>query len=168
MRWIIVAVLLMLPVLCCGGVASLIDRYVLLHIHDYEQSRPATIGGVSVNIDVNPQQRINSPPERVVGPPYAMSVMLRQQPKTAVSATLHSFKLRRQDGQVLTGKVTNGHSKWKPELDLTIVYAKFEQGSWGRRPTAIVDLEIELPDRTVREELEIPLRVWHKRDIYVP
>jgi hypothetical protein len=37
-------------------------------------------------VDVNPQERIQEPPERLVGPPYALSVMLRDPTRLAVKA----------------------------------------------------------------------------------
>jgi hypothetical protein len=166
--WAVVISVAAALLMCCGIPAGLIDRYVLLHIHSYEQPAPDSIGNVAITVDVNPQERIQEPPERLIGPPYALSVMLRDPTRSAVEAKLHWFHMRLPDGQTIAGNISVNHSKWKEGLELTILYVQFKNDDLGRLPTVIADIEIVYPERSVRETLEIPLRATHRRDLYIP
>ena len=84
--WAVVISVAAALLMCCRIPAGLIDRYVLLHIHSYEQPAPDSIGNVAITVDVNPQERIQEPPERLIGPPYALSVMLRDPTRSAIEA----------------------------------------------------------------------------------
>lgn len=165
---VVVSIVAATLLLCCGIPAGLIDRYVLLHIHSYEQPAPANIDNVSITVSVNPRERIKKPPERLIGPPYALSVMLRDPTRSAVEAKLHSFHARLADGQVIPGNISVDDSKWKEHLDLTILYVQFKNNDLGRRPTMVADIEIVYPDRKVREVVEIPLHATHRRTVYIP
>jgi hypothetical protein len=76
--------------------------------------------------------------------------------------------MRLADDRTTAGNISVDHSKWKEGLNLTILYVQFENDVLGRRPTAIADMEIVYPDRSVRETIEIPLRATHRRNIYIP
>lgn len=95
---------MLLMFLCCGVPVGMIDRSILLHVYDYEQAAVVNIAGVAVEVDVNPQTRIKTPPERLQGPPYALTMLLRDPSRRAVSATLHSASLELNNGQLLPAK----------------------------------------------------------------
>jgi hypothetical protein len=142
--------------MCCGIPAGLIDRYVLLHIHSYEQPAPDSIGNVAITVDVNPQERIQGPPERLLGPPYALSVMLRDPTRSAVEAKLHSFHMRLPDGQTIAGNISVNHSKWKEGLELTILHVQFKTTSWGGGQRSSPTLKSFIP-------IEASGRLWKYR-----
>lgn len=166
--WVVVLSVTTAVLLCCGIPVGLIDHYLLLHIHTYEQPAPASIGNVAITVDVSPQERTKEPPDRLTGPPYALSVMLRDRMQSAVEAKLHSFHMRLADGQTIAGNISVDNSTWNEGLDLTLLYVQFKDDELGRRPTVIADIEIVYPDRSDRETLEIPLRATHRRDLYIP
>lgn len=154
--------------LCCGLPVGWVDRYVLLHIHSYKQVSPTSIDDVAITVDVNPQKRIKDPPERLLGPPYALSVMFRDPTRSALAAKLYSFQIQLDDGQVIDGNISVDDSRWKEGLELTILYVQFKTQELGRRPTVLADIELEFPDRTTRQTIEIPLRADHRRTVYIP
>ncbi len=159
---------MMMLLLCCGLPIGLFDRYALLHIYDYKQLSPASIEGVAVTVDLNPQERIKTPPETLKGPPYALTIMLRDSTRSAVAAKLHSFQMRLDDQSMIDGNISVEQSSWKQGRDFTLLFVQFKTQELGQRPTALADIEIEYPDRRVRQVIEIPMRADHRRTFYVP
>jgi hypothetical protein len=88
--------------------------------------------------------------------------------RSAVLAKLHNLRLELQDGRTVSVHVPKRDFVWKEEQDATSLSTKVTQGRWGSRPTMVADLEIKFPDRTVREEIEIPLVARHKRSLAFP
>lgn len=169
LRWLVLGIVASLMFLCCGAPIGFVDRYVLLHIYDYEQASLVSIEGVSVQVSVSPQTRIKTPPpERLQGPPYPSTMMLRDSSLTAVSATLHGVSLELGNGQRVAGEVTVDDKRWQPGRDFVLLYFNFGQTEWDRRPVIVADLEIEFPGRVAREEIRIPMVALHRRQIYIP
>ena len=164
--WLLIAISACVPLVCCGVLAGLIDHFMLFHYCTYEQSAPARVDGVSVEVSVLPEKRIKTPPERLVGPPYSVHLILLDTSRSAVAAKLHNLRLKLQDGRTVNVQIPKSDLVWK--RNETMVFTKVTQGRWGSRPTIVADLEINFPDRTVREEIEIPLAARHTRSLYVP
>ncbi len=166
--WLILAICLLTMLFCCGIPLGLIDRYGLLHIHDYEQTKDVSMAGVAVTVDVHPGERIMDPPERLQGPPYALTMMLNDASRTAVSATLHGARLELKNGQQAVGEITVDDKKWQPQRDFVLLYFNFGETVWDRRPVIVADLEINFAERSERATVRIPMRASHRRTVYIP
>jgi hypothetical protein len=166
--WLLIAISACVSLVCCGVLAGLLDHFTLSHVYTYEQSAPAQIDGVSVEVTVLPEKRIKTPPDRLVGPPYTVCLRLIDTSRSAVAAKLHNLRLKLQDGRTVNVQIPKSDFVWKEERVDTMVSTKVTQGRWGSRPTIVADVEINFPDRTVREKIEIPLAARHTRSLYVP
>ena len=163
--WLLIAISAFVPLVCCGVPAGLIDHFVLFHVFTYEQSATARVDGVSVEVSVLPEKRIKTPPDRLVGPPYTVHLILIDTSRSAVAAKLHNLRLKLQDGRTVNVQIPRSDFVWKEGRDETMLATKVTQGRWGSRPTIVADLEINFPDRTEREEIEIPLAARNKRSL---
>ena len=163
--WLLIAISACAALVCCGVLARLIDHFLLFHVYTYEQSAPAQIDGVSTEVWVGPGKRIKTPPDRLVGPPYTVHLTLIDTSRSAVAAKLHNLRLELQDGRTVNIPIPKSDFVWKEGRDETMLATEVTQGRWGSRPTIVADLEINFSDRTVREEIEIPLAARNKRSL---
>jgi len=160
--------------LACGGICSgLISHYLLLHTYTYEATEQHSLNGATIAVEVSPQTRIQDPPERLIGPPYAFQLTVWNPPGQAKAAILHSVRVCREDGSQVVGRISiprrdvmTGH----PQGHFILLLGQFDAGEWGRRPTLIADIEIEYvsADENTRGEVRIPLRQKHTQDWYIP
>ena len=122
--WLLIAISACVPLVCCGVPAGLIDHFMLFHYCTYEQSSPARIDGVSVEVSVLPEKRIKTPPDRLVGPPYSVHLRLIDTSRSAVAAKLHNLRLKLQDGRTVSVHVPKRDFVWKEEQDATSLSTK--------------------------------------------
>jgi hypothetical protein len=159
--------------LACGGICSgLISHYVLFHVYTYEATEQPSLNGATIAVLVTPQTRIHEPPDRLLGPPYAFMLTVRNPPGQATAAILHSVRVCREDGSQLVGRISIPRHEVTshPEGHFILLFGQFDVGEWGRRPTLIADIEIEYASaaENTRGEVRIPLRPKHTQELYIP
>ena len=143
--------------LVCGGLGYVVYRKANVFVETYRPTTFPTLNGSEVTVVVTVHHRIESDwGDSLVGPPYWFRFIVPDASGKAIAGRLHSLRIIDTDGNELTAEITRGENHITNGA--TSLYAKIEEGDLGTRPQLIADIELVMPDGSVREEITSSLR----------
>lgn len=170
-RWLIPTILsggVLCVLICCGGFGYVAYRYVHTIVETFEPASLPTLDGVTVDINVSPQERTDDGfGDRLVGPPYYLSFLLRDPNGRMTRARLHSVRIAPSGDDEFSVPVTSGDNPVS-EFGVVSLRAHVERESLGAHCQLVADIEVVMPTGSVRKELTFSLRRGTRASLNVP
>jgi len=142
---------------CCGGFGYAMYRKAHVYVETYEPTMPLLLNGSEVKVDVSVHHRIRTGwGESLVGPPYWFQFFVPDASGVAISGKLHSLIIIDAQGNQLTAEITKGENQLTNKS--IFLSGRMEQGDLGVESQLIADVELVMPDRSVREDIKFSLR----------